>query len=424
MNAQSVADSVFGEDQTFGPCRQCWFVLAAWSYQNGSVSRKSTSLLMHCAFIVLYKEAMKILVWASSYGHTIGGGPVLGPLLFGALAARGHEVLVLTDHRPRTLPGEEDLAGVRVRRFPFREALGGDGRLFVTLRQQVSQLRKNFDPDLIHIFSPGYSELFHHLTETTPKSPLVVTLHDSFPARSFHPEAIIGRDVRAASWITACSQFVLRNARRHVPGIADRSSAILNALPPPDVTPWAPLSGRPELLYVGRLVEKKGVDLLLRAIDRLGGMTPAPTLTIIGKGDDEEGLKKLSEDLGIASRVTFAGSLDRKAVLERMSACSMVVVPSRIEPFGLVALEAAQVGCPVVASRVDGLPEVIADRQTGLLVPPDDVNALAASIMSIIGSPAEARRLGQQARDRALNSFSWDAYVSAFDALFRKLACL
>lgn len=366
---------------------------------------------------------MKILVWASSFGHTIGGGPVLGPLLCSALAAYGHKVLVLTDHRPRTLPGEENLAGVRVLRLPFREALGGDGKLFVTLRQQVSQLRKSFEPDLVHIFSPGYSELFHHLTETDPKPPLVVTLHDSFPERSFHPEALIGRDVRAASWVTACSQFVLNNARHHVPEIAGRSSAILNALPAPDVAAWAPPSGPPELLYAGRLVHKKGVDVLLRAIDRLGDLTPAPGLTIIGKGEDEEGLKKLCEELGIVSRVTFAGSLDRETVLERMSTCSLVVVPSRIEPFGLVALEAAQIGCPVVASRVDGLPEVVEDRQTGLVVPPDDVEALACAIRTLIGSPAEAARLGQQARERALNSFSWNAYVAAFDALFQKLAC-
>lgn len=364
---------------------------------------------------------MKILVWASSFGHAIGGGPVLGPLLCSALVERGHEVLVLTDHRPQTLPSEECLAGVRVLRLPFRLALGGDSQLFVTLRQQISQIRKSFQPDLIHIFSPGYGELFHHLTEQNPKPPLVVTLHDSFTAKSFHPEAIVGRDVRAASWVTACSEHVLNNARFHVPDIAERSSAILNALPTPDIERRTPPAGPPELLYAGRLVHKKGIDLLLQAVARLEGRTPAPRLTIIGQGDDEASLKRLSEKLGISSRVTFAGSLDRLVVLQHMSTCNMVIVPSRIEPFGLVALEAAQVGCPVVASHVDGLPEVVLDRQTGLLVPPADIDALTCAILSLIEYPAEAHRLGRQARDRALNSFSWKAYVSAFEDLFQHL---
>lgn len=365
---------------------------------------------------------MKILVWASSFGYTIGGGPVLGPLLFEALAARGHDIIVLTDRRPLTLPAEEQRDGVRVLRLPFQSALGGDSRLFLNLRREVAQIRREFEPDLVHIFSPGYSEIFHHLTQTDDGPPLVVTLHDSFQADSFTPEAIVGRDVRTASWVTACSSFVMDNARRHVPAITDRSSVILNALPAPGIAGWKAPPDRPELLYVGRLVERKGVDLLLRAVHRLGDRPKPPLLTIIGSGDDAAALKRLSADLGIAPRVTFAGSLDRAAVFEAMSRCSMVVVPSRIEPFGLVALEAAQLGCPLVAARVDGLPEVVLDGQTGLLAPPNDIDALTGAIRRLIEDPSQAIRLGRKARARALNSFAWTDYVSAFEDLYRRLA--
>jgi hypothetical protein len=169
---------------------------------------------------------MRLLVWASSFGHTIGGGPVLGPLLCSALADRGHEVLVVTDHRPPSLPAEEKHGSVRVARFPIRRALSGDARLFVSLRREIADLKKRFHPELTFIFSPGYSELFHHLTAQSAPAPLVVTLHDSFRSKSFRPDAIVGRDVRAASWITACSEHVLRNARRHVPTIAERPSGL------------------------------------------------------------------------------------------------------------------------------------------------------------------------------------------------------
>jgi hypothetical protein len=142
------------------------------------------------------------------------------------LADRGHEVLVVTDHRPPSLPAEEKHGSVRVARFPIRRALSGDARLFVSLRREIADLKKRFHPELTFIFSPGYSELFHHLTAQSAPAPLVVTLHDSFRSKSFRPDAIVGRDLRAASWITACSEHVLRNARRHVPTIAERPSGL------------------------------------------------------------------------------------------------------------------------------------------------------------------------------------------------------
>lgn len=364
---------------------------------------------------------MRLLVWASSFGHTIGGGPVLGPLLCSALSDRGHEVVVVTDHRPPSLPAEEKYGSVRVVRLPFRRALSGEARLFVSLRREITALKRSYRPDLTHIFSPGYSELFHHLTAQSAPVPLVVTLHDSFRPESFHPDAIIGRDVRAASWITACSEHVLRNALRHVPTIAERSTAILNALPEPRVAALRDFPKGPELLYVGRLVYKKGVDVLINAVRRLVGNHPTLRLTILGEGEAEASLMDLAQRLGIAGHIVFAGAHERTEVFKQMAASTVIVVPSRVEPFGLVTLEAALVGRPVVASRVDGLPEVVLNHHTGLLVPPEDEDALAAAIASLLESPQECRRLGHNARQRAVSVFSWEDFVSSFERLFETL---
>ena len=97
-------------------------------------------------------------------------------------------------------------------------------------------------------------------------------------------------------------------------------------------------------------------------------------------------------------------------------------MPSKIEPFGLVALEAAQAGRAVVASAVDGLPEVVAHEQTGLLVPPGDAGALAAAIASLIDDPERAKAMGEAGRRRAASHFSWDCYVAAHEDLFRQVA--
>ena len=98
-------------------------------------------------------------------------------------------------------------------------------------------------------------------------------------------------------------------------------------------------------------------------------------------------------------------------------------MPSRIEPFGLVALEAAQLGRPVVASAVDGLPEVVVHGETGLLVPPDDPAALARAIAVLLDDPLRARALGAAARRRAETVFAWDRYVAAHEQLFEKILC-
>lgn len=359
-----------------------------------------------------------MVFWASTFGHTIGGGPVLAPLLAGALRKRGHEVLVITDQRPSSLPEEEHVGGVRVLRFPFRRALGGDVRLFASLRRRIAELKRDLNPDLSYIFSSGYCELFHHETEDVVPGPLVVTLHDSFAEERLRSSAIVGRNLRAASWVTACSDFVLDHARRHVPEITAHSSTILNAIPVPDCNPGPASVDPAHLLYVGRLVHKKGVDVLLTAFAMLAERFPSLRLTIVGDGDDGPEFRMMASRLGIAERATFAGSLDRATIFDLMAAAGMVVMPSRIEPFGLVALEAAHMARPVIASSVDGLPEVVLDGRTGLLVPPDDASALADAIASLVADPDRARALGQRARARALESFPWEGFVDSYERLF------
>lgn len=364
---------------------------------------------------------MRLLFWASTYGHPTGGGPVLGPLLATALRERGHDVLVVTDQRPTSLPAEEQRDGVRVLRFPFRPALAGNPPLFVDLKRRIAALKREFRPDLTYVFSSGYGELFHHETRDVPSGPLVVTLHDSFEEERLRSTAIVGRNLREAAWVTACSRHVLEYTRRHVPEIAARSSAVLNAIPTPDrVAAPPPIPAR--LLYVGRLVRKKGVDLLIEACAMLAGTFPSLSLTIVGDGEERAALEAMASRRGLAGRTTFTGRRDRRDVFDLMSEAGSVVVPSRIEPFGLVALEAAHMERPVVASGVDGLPEVVLDGQTGLLVPPEDAPGLARAIAALVEDPGLARRLGRQARARARESFDWAEFVGSHETLFARIA--
>jgi len=364
---------------------------------------------------------MRVLAWASSYWPAVGGGPVLAASLMPALAARGHDIVVVTDRRPPELPEAASHDGIPIVRLPFRQALGGDLAAVPRLRRRLVALTQTHAPQLVHLYSLGYAELFHHETACSPPLPLLATLHRTFPATSVQPDGAIGRSLRAADRVTACSVAVLAATVAQVPEIAGKSSVVLNALPEPpgavDAASFAP----PKLLAVGVAVAHKGFDLALAAFARLRPGRPTLSLTIAGDGPALPALRQQAASLGVADAVDLRGRVEPDEVPGLMRASSLVLMPSRIEPFGLVALQAAQCGRAIVAARVGGLPEIVVDGVTGLLVPPDDAEALARAIGALLDDPARAVRIGLAARRHAQASFVWDRFVDAYDELYRRL---
>ena len=135
---------------------------------------------------------------------------------------------------------------------------------------------------------------------------------------------------------------------------------------------------RSGLLFVGRLVSVKGVDVGIDALRTLHDHGKKKTLTICGDGPDREKLEERVQEADLSEFVSFEGWTEPEELVPYYSEAEVTIIPSRYEPFGIVALEAVACGCPVVASSVHGLPEAVGD--CGLLVPPDDVEALANAI--------------------------------------------
>ena len=161
--------------------------------------------------------------------------------------------------------------------------------------------------------------------------------------------------------------------------------------------------------FVGTLERRKGVDVLLAAAERfLPGRRDA-TLVLHGEGPEAP--------VGLPPRVTLAGFSESPPYEE----LAVLVVPSRAEPFGTVAAEAAAAGVPVVASRVGGLPEVVADGETGVLVAPEDPAALADAVGALLDDPQRRRALGARARERA-ERFAPGPYAEALADLLRAAA--
>jgi glycosyltransferase involved in cell wall biosynthesis len=175
-----------------------------------------------------------------------------------------------------------------------------------------------------------------------------------------------------------------------------------------------PPSAPTRLAAVGRLIPIKGFDVLLEAFASARRQLPELTLEIAGAGPLEAALRATAPP-GVAflGRVVPATSVfERNAIL---------VAPSRGEGFGLVALEAAERGRAAIVSDVGGLPEIVADGETGTVVPVGDVQALAAAIVSLAGDPERVRAYGAAARVRALERFSAAAAADGVASVYREL---
>jgi len=177
-----------------------------------------------------------------------------------------------------------------------------------------------------------------------------------------------------------------------------------------------------ELLFVGRLRIRKGVEVLLEALAGPGGTeTTGRTLLVAGDGEHRSALEARAAELGLGpGRVRFLGRASAPRVRGLMARASALVVPSIYEGMPLVVLEAMEAGVPVIASRVSGIPEVVIDGETGWLVPCEDPAALAAALVELERNPEIGRQRGEAGRRRVDERFRprhaaarWEELVEA-----------
>jgi glycosyltransferase involved in cell wall biosynthesis len=176
----------------------------------------------------------------------------------------------------------------------------------------------------------------------------------------------------------------------------------------------APLDeDRPELLTVSRLwaeEAQKGVDHALAAFARLAARHPQALYRIVGKGSDKPRLQALAASLGLADRVVFEEDLTDRELADRYRRCSVFVLPSGQEGFGIVFLEAMSFGRPCVGGRVGGIPEAVEDGRTGLLVDFRDAAGLEAALDRLLGDSDLRRRMGEAGRRRVLQDFTFERF--------------
>jgi colanic acid/amylovoran biosynthesis glycosyltransferase len=172
------------------------------------------------------------------------------------------------------------------------------------------------------------------------------------------------------------------------------------------------------ILCVGRLVPEKGQAVLLEALAQLAARGCAVRATFAGAGDSRAALERLAERLGVASQATFTGPVGQEEIRELYEDASIFCLPSFAEGVPVVLMEAMAMGLPAVSTRIAGIPELIEDGRTGLLVAPGRQDELAAALERLLGDASLRRELGVGAREKVLAEFDAAASATQLQALF------
>jgi glycosyltransferase involved in cell wall biosynthesis len=176
---------------------------------------------------------------------------------------------------------------------------------------------------------------------------------------------------------------------------------------------------QPLMIHVGLLKERKGHDTLFHALQDMTAEFPRLALLVVGEGELRAPLEDLAKRLRLEKAVHFLGY--RQDAWRFIEAADVLVLPTRNEGFPWVVAEAMSLAKPIVASKVGGLPELVEEGRTGLLVPPDDPAALKTALVDLARHPERARRLGRAGRDRIRDHFGLEKMIDQLEAFFAEV---
>ncbi|WP_263729520.1 glycosyltransferase [Cellulomonas sp. SG140] len=378
-------------------------------------------------------------------GVDAGGQNVHVAALSGALVEAGHEVTVYTrrdgNEQPERVQMDPGVEVVHVPAGPPQEVPKDE--LLPYMREfglwLADDWARHGAPDVVHghFWMSGLAAV---QAAAGAGVPVAQTFHalgsvkrrhqrdkDTSPAGRVEAEATIGRRVDAV--IATCTDEVTELVRLGVPDtgirvvpcgvdVAHFRPVAPSATLPPQRQPY-------RLLSIGRLVERKGVDTAIEALVDVPGaellIAGGPDQAHLDEDPEAVRLVSLAQRLGVADRVQFLGRVSHADVPGVISAVDAVVATPWYEPFGIVPLEAAACGVPLVGSAVGGLLDSVVDGVTGLLVPPRDPSALAAALRRLLPDAGLRRSLGRAARRRALTRYSWTRVAQDTELVYQSM---
>ena len=391
---------------------------------------------------------MRILHIVTAFPRYAGDpiAPWLVELLL-RLRARGHEIEVLASsyrgigdhhhdgirvHRFRYFPARwerlthEETAPDRMRRSPLYAVMP----LFFILggMRRAWQLSRRERYDIIHVHWPMPMALLAWAARHAQPMPMITTFYGIelrwVQSRLPFLRWLIRWAARASAQATAISTYTARELQKVVDVPIEVIPYTAEFAPPSS----AATNSRGEersILFVGRLVERKGVNHVIRALGAVRRRVPA-RLVVIGDGPERKRLEHLAQEVGVAAHVEFRGRVSDEDLCRAYAAADVFVLPSVLdarqdtEGLGVVLLEAMNYSVPVIASDIGGITDIVQHDRTGLLVPPGNERALADALARVLLDKAVADRLASEGRRLVRETFSWDRIVDRWEAVYAR----
>ena len=387
---------------------------------------------------------MRIAIVASDYAPTVGGVQTAVRNIAHHAARMGHAVTILSAlPRGNVLPTEV-MDGIVVHRFPWgrRPLWSLPFRAAQTLIGMARVLWQ-FKPDLVYVhfltINALYVLLLHYV------SPLRLPLRSvqgfgswqgftfvasargndiqGIPQRSRLQRWMLTRLFQRADAILFCSSYVQHDATPFLRNVSPSTfvGVVGDGFDPEEFAVPRPYKHEaPYILAMGRLVHKKGFDLLIRAFASIAAEFSRVQLLIAGDGEERAALERLIDELPMRERIKLLGFADRATSIALFCGCEFFVLSSRIEPFGIVVVEAMAARKAVLATRSGGVIDLLQPGVNGLLVEPE-VAALANGMRALLADPAETRVMGERAYATIQNR-TWAAvtkqYLDVFERVF------
>jgi glycosyltransferase involved in cell wall biosynthesis len=384
---------------------------------------------------------MRILVVTDQYAPMVGGVPNVTQTLAHGLAGRGHAVTLLVPNpgtSSQAAAGRADghqvsVACSRSVRWPWYDGM----RLAFLSPSDARRVISALAPDVVHIHSPLTLGVMARLAARQLSIPVIYTNH-------YLPENVRpGTTRRSRLFDAAFYAYLVQHANKcaHVTaptltalqllqarGLRAPAQVISNGI---DLQTYCPgpadpvvraryglRADRPVILYVGRLSQEKGVDVLLAAVARL---TADAQVAIAGRGPESVRLKATADRLGLSDRVRFLGFVPDSDLPAIYRLADVFAIPSRAELQSLATMEAMATGLPVVAADAYSLRELVSHGKTGLLITPGRADELAASLDMLLGDPGARARMSQESM-RAVSVHEQSRTWSQWEALYGQVA--
>ena len=391
--------------------------------------------------------------------------------------ARHHEVVVFAPRAPGQSIEEVSRVGPRIRRIPlalrsFHKAMDlGTGALnlrtpyfasnlfFREYALSVARWLRHEQPDIIHVQNgTQFLPLFHR---AAPNARLFLHVHDEF--LSLLPEKVVRPRLKDLSAVVTCSNFVTQRLQSRLPYLAGRIHTVGNGVDTTyfEATERSAEPGKFRILFVGRVSPEKGIHTLAAAFTRLASADEGVELDVVGppgllpfnqirllSGDPQVAAlesfygsgfwDRLDKQLvharssyssgieasipeALRERVHFRGQLSRGTLKSAYQRAHVLAMPSVcMEPFGLPLAEAMATGIPCIASRTGGMPDIVADNVTGLLVERGDVEGLTNALRKLSLDSDARDQMGREARRRAEEYFDWSVPAARLESLYQQ----